>query len=193
GLLLHAVGERDVGRVHAADVEDEIGFEREHDFEIGRIAAPGDAPHFGPAADVGQEEFAFLRPVRTRPADEQVGRERIEKDRRRRARGKDGVEGGRHQDGAAGAVAHGRGLYAPGCEQNGGESRNKRAAVPGRHTPIMTSDALMTAQALSPTLRLRSATASFVMADVMTIPLPMSIRIWDVVVPFLTSMILPLS
>src|SRR5262249_38859419 len=42
-LLLHAVGERDVGRVHAADVQDEIGFEREHDFEIGGVAAPGDA------------------------------------------------------------------------------------------------------------------------------------------------------
>ena len=61
------------------------------------------------------------------------------------------------------------------------------------HTPIMTSDALMTAQASSPALRLRSATASFVIADVMTIPLPISIRTWDVVVPFLTSTILPLS
>src|SRR5262244_2948689 len=51
----------------------------------------------------------------------------------------------------------------------------------------------MTAQASSPVLRLRSATASFVIADVMTIPLPMSIRTWDVVAPFLTSTILPLS
>src|SRR5262249_30081467 len=57
----------------------------------------------------------------------------------------------------------------------------------------MTSDALMTAQASSPVLRLRSATASFVIADVMTMPLPMSIRTWDVVAPFLTSTILPLS
>ena len=30
-------------------------------------------------------------------------------------------------------------------------------------------------------------------ADVMTVPLPMSIRTWDVVAPFLTSTILPLS
>src|SRR5262249_55402797 len=83
----------------------------------------------------------------------------------------------RHGHRPAGAVAHGRRLYAPGCEQGGGERRNKRAAVVGRHTPIMTSDALMTAHASSPALRLRSATASFVIADVMTIPLPMSMRI----------------
>src|SRR5262249_8582587 len=129
----------------------------------------------------------------TGPADEQFGRERIEKDRRRRSRRKNVLDARRHRHGAAGAVAYGHGLYAPGGEQDGGESRNKRAAVPGRHTPIMTSDALMTGQASSPALRLRSATASFVIADVMTIPLPMSTRIWDVVVPFLTSMILPLS
>src|SRR5262249_48516236 len=159
-----------------------MGFEREHDFEIGGVAAPGDAANFGPAADVGQEQFAFLRPVRTGPADEQFGRKRIEKDRRRRPRRKDTLDARRHPHGAAGAIGHARGLYAPGCEQDGGESRNKRASVPGRHTPIITSDALMTAQASSPALRLRSATASFVIADVMTIPLPMSIRIWDVVV-----------
>src|SRR5262249_47736156 len=65
--------------------------------------------------------------------------------------------------------------------------------IVGHHTPIMTSDALMTAQASSPALRLRSATASFVIADVMTVPLPMSILTCDVVAPFLTSTILPLS
>src|SRR5262249_60038579 len=56
-LLLHAVGERDVGRVHAADVQDEIGFEREHDFEIGGIAPPGDAAYPRPAAAVGLPQF----------------------------------------------------------------------------------------------------------------------------------------
>src|SRR5262245_41850467 len=79
--LGHSRHSRHIGWVHAADVEDEIGFEREHDLEIGGVAAPGDAAHFGPAADVGQEEFAFLRPVGARPADEQLGRERVEKDR----------------------------------------------------------------------------------------------------------------
>ena len=61
GLLLHAVGERDVGRADAADVEDEVGLEREHDLEIGGVAAPGDAADLRPAADVGQQELALLR------------------------------------------------------------------------------------------------------------------------------------
>ena len=37
------VGKRDEGRIGRADVEDEIGLERQHDFEIGGVAAPGDA------------------------------------------------------------------------------------------------------------------------------------------------------
>src|SRR6516162_9873222 len=192
-LLLHAVGERDVGRIHAADIEDEIGFEREHDFEIGGIAAPGDAAHFGPVADIGQEEFALLRPVGAWPADEQFGRERVEKDRGRWSRRKDALDTRRHRHGAAGAVGHARGARAPCPQQARRETCNQRAAIVGHHTPIMTSDALMTAQASSPVLRLRSATASFVIEDVMTMPLPISIRTWDVVAPFLTSTILPLS
>src|ERR1700754_1344445 len=57
----------------------------------------------------------------------------------------------------------------------------------------MTSDALMTAQASSPVLRPRSATASLVIDAVTTTPWPMSMRTWDVVAPFLTSTTLPLS
>src|SRR5262249_4678064 len=192
-LLLHAVGERDIGRVHAADIEDEIAFDREHDFEFGGVAAPGDAAHFGPAADVGQQELAFLRPVGARPADEQLGRERVEKDRRRRSCRKDALDTRRHRHGAAGAVGHARGARTRRRQQGRGETCDQCAATVGDHTPIMTSDALMTAQASSPVSRLRSATASFVIEDVMTMPLPMSIRTWDVVAPFLTSRILPLS
>ena len=112
-------------------------------------------------------------PVGARPADEQVGRERVEKNGRRRSGRKDALDPRLDRD-----------RPPPGCEQDGRENHNKRAPVPGRHTPIMTSDALMTAQASSPVLRLRSAAASFVIADVMTTPTPMWIRTWDVVVPF---------
>src|SRR5262245_36018800 len=73
GLLLHAVGERDIGRIDAADIENEIGLEREHDLEIGGVPAPGDAAHFRPAADVGEEEFALLRPICARPAEQKLG------------------------------------------------------------------------------------------------------------------------
>ena len=60
GLLLHAIGERNVGRVGVADVENEIGLERQHRFEIGGVAAPGEAADFRPGADVGQQELALL-------------------------------------------------------------------------------------------------------------------------------------
>src|SRR5262245_29500321 len=95
--------------------------------------------------------------------------------------------------GEHGADGHARGARPPRRQQGRRETCDQRAAIVRHHTPIMTSDALMTAQASSPVLRLRSATASFVIAEVMTIPLPISIRTWDVVAPFLTSTILPLS
>src|SRR5262249_6035927 len=114
-------------------------------------------------------------------------------DRRRRSRRKDALDARRQRHGAAGAVRHARGARWPRRQQRRGETGHQRAATGGDHTPIKTSDALMTAQASSPVSGIRSATASFVIADVMTIPLPISIRTCDVVVPFLTSMILPLS
>src|SRR5262245_29228503 len=69
----------------------------------------------------------------------------------------------------------------------------ERASVKPHHLPIITSEALMTAQASSPARRLRSATASLVMEDVTMTPPPISMRIWDVVAPFATSTIFPLS
>src|SRR5262249_45454503 len=157
------------------------------------VSARWRAPLLGPQADSGHQELAWRGPVGARRAAEQLGRERVEKDRRRRSCRKDALDTRRHQHGAAGAVGHARGAGTPRRQQGRGETCDQRAAIVGHHTPIMTSDALMTAQASSPVLRLRSATASFVIADVMTIPLPISIRTWDVVAPFLTSRILPLS
>ena len=63
GLLLHAVGERDIGRIDAADVGDEIGLERENDLEIGGVAAPGDAAHFRPT---GRSSANSSSPTRLR-------------------------------------------------------------------------------------------------------------------------------
>src|SRR5262249_15552117 len=164
----------------------ERGWEGGRAAEWGGVPAPGDAAPSGRTADIGQEEFALLQPVGAWPADEQFGREGVEKDRRRRSRRKDALDTRRHQHGAARAVGHARGARTPRRQQDRGEACDQRAAIVGDHTPIMTSDALMTPQASSPVLRLRSATASFVIADVMTTPTPMSIRTWDVVVPFLT-------
>src|SRR5262249_40350919 len=61
------------------------------------------------------------------------------------------------------------------------------------HLPIMTSEALMTAVTLSPTLRYSSSTASFVMDDMTFAPWPRSMTTCAVVAPLWTSTTLPLS
>src|SRR5215472_10826879 len=97
--------------------------------EIGGVAAPGDAAYLGPAADVGQQELAFLRPVGARPADEQFGRERVEKDRRRRSRQKDALDTRWHRHGAAGAIGHARGARTPRRQHRGRETGEQCAAI----------------------------------------------------------------
>src|SRR5262245_14832409 len=136
GLLLHAVGERDIGRIDAADVENEIGLEREYDLEIGGVAAPGDATHFRPAADVGQEEFALLRPIGARPAEETLGGERIEKARRRWSRRKNALDPRRYRDAAAGAVGDRGRARTPRREHRGCELNEQRAAIEDHVAPI---------------------------------------------------------
>ena len=41
GLLLHPVGQRDVGVADAAEVEDQVGLDLEDDLEVGGVAAAG--------------------------------------------------------------------------------------------------------------------------------------------------------
>ena len=47
GLRLHALGQRHESGARRADVEDEIGLERDHRFQVGRVAAPGEAADLG--------------------------------------------------------------------------------------------------------------------------------------------------
>ena len=74
------------------------------------------------------------------------------KDRRRRPRRKDAPDTRRNHYGVAGAIGHARGARTPRRQQGRGETCDQRAATVGHHTPIMTSDALMTAHASSPVL-----------------------------------------
>src|ERR1700722_2643579 len=80
-------------------------------------------------------------------------------------------------------------------QQHRDDERRGRA-VKHRHrrysVATMTSDALITAIAASPTLRPSSSTASLVIDEVITTPLPISIRTCAVVWPFCTATTLPL-
>src|SRR5215831_14174893 len=58
---------------------------------------------------------------------------------------------------------------------------------------MITSDALITAQASSPFLSPSSATASLVIDDVIATPCPISVSTCEVVAPFVTSTTLPFS
>ena len=85
GLLLHPLGQRDEGAAGRADIEDEIGLERDHAFQIGGVAAARDAPDLRARADFRQHVHALFRPVGAGPAEQQLGRKRIKQDRGRRA------------------------------------------------------------------------------------------------------------
>ena len=137
GLLLDPVGERNISRADVADVQDEIGLERQHGLQIGGVAAPGDASHLGAAADLRQQEFALRRPIGARPAQQQLGRQRIKHDGGGRSGRKHAQNLRRHRHGAAGAIGHGRGPPPAGDEQHGRDCGQEGAAAERHHASIM--------------------------------------------------------
>ena len=104
GLLLHTLGQRDEGAAGRADIEDQIGLERDHAFQIGGVAAARDTPDLGARADLRQHIHALFRPVGARPAKQQLGRERIKQDRGRRAGREHARDFFRYRQRAAGRV-----------------------------------------------------------------------------------------
>src|SRR5580658_3562860 len=80
------------------------------------------------------------------------------------------------------------------ANQHHSDDKRRRPKQHGhcRYFATITSDALMTAIASSPILRPRSSTASLVIDEVITTPLPISIRTCAVVWPFCTATTLPL-
>src|ERR1700682_5037582 len=192
GLLLYAVRERNEGGAGRSDVENEIGFEREYRFQIGGVAASGDAADFGPRANLGKHVGTLFRPIGARPSDQQIRCQRVKQDRRRRSGGKHARYLCRNGHGTPRSIAHGlRGCVAR-RDQRLRQTRDQGAAV-DQSTPTITSLALITAVAVLPLASLSSSTASLVIEAVTMTPPPISIRIWDVVAPFTTSTMVPLS
>ena len=104
-FLLHAFGERLVAVVDVADVDDHIGLERLERVEIDLgVAASGQPRNFRPRGDLRQQKRAGLGRNRFEPAEQQVGRQRIDLDRRRRSSRIDALHVVRHGDAAAGSV-----------------------------------------------------------------------------------------
>ena len=61
---LHAIGERDVGRIHRAVVEDEIGLRGDHGLDVRAAAAPGQAAERRQVGVALRDERALGRPER---------------------------------------------------------------------------------------------------------------------------------
>src|SRR6516164_6898036 len=172
-LILHARSERYERLVGGPDIDNKIRLERQHRFKVCRITAPGNAPNFRPPADVRQHVSALFWTVGSTGAS---------------------VYSRMAAGGPAGNTRSTRACI--GTDRPALSSTIAARALPGisrHHLPIITAEALMTAQASSPTRRLRSATASLVIEDVTMTPPPISMRTWDVVAPFATSTIFPLS
>jgi hypothetical protein len=128
GLLLHAVRQRNEGGAGRSDVENEIGFERKHGFQIGGVAASGDAADFGPRANLRKHVGAFLGPVGARPAEKQIGGERIEKDRCRRSGRENARDLFRHWQRAPGRIGD-RCRTRLARRKQGGGARQKSSAI----------------------------------------------------------------
>ena len=109
-LLLNALGERREGSAHRADVDNEIGLERGQRVVIDAVAvAAGEPGYLGPRGDIREQEFARLRPNRFQPANQKIGRERIDHGRCRRTGRIDASHAVRRRDSAAGRISDARG------------------------------------------------------------------------------------
>src|SRR4029077_10384995 len=99
----------------------------------------------------------------------------------------------RDRHAAPGGILHGFGKRgARRRDQRRRQARDQGPEV-DQSPPTMTSLALITAIAALPFASLSSSTASLVIDAVTMVPPPISIRICEVVAPFMTSTMVPLS
>ncbi|HRO60973.1 MAG TPA: hypothetical protein PK177_17705, partial [Burkholderiaceae bacterium] len=68
GLRLHLIGQRRVGRRNRADVDDQVGTERQDALELGRRSATGQPPEFRQIGHFGQQQGCLVGAQRARPA-----------------------------------------------------------------------------------------------------------------------------
>jgi hypothetical protein len=98
GLFLDAVGERDIGRIDRAIVENDIGTSRQDFLHAGRIAASGQASEGGQRSISGRHVGALLCRQRQVPVDQLLGRKRVDKHSRRGCSREDALDLCRHLD-----------------------------------------------------------------------------------------------
>ena len=109
GLILHVVGERDVGGADAADIDDQVRLELQHILQVGGVPAPREPAVFGQVAHALQQECLLGRARRSHPADHLLRRQGIEQDRRGRSGGQDTRYPLGKLDAASGRVGDGAG------------------------------------------------------------------------------------
>jgi len=90
--------------VGGPDIDNKIRLERQHRFKVCRITAPGNAPNFRPPADVRQHVSALFWTVGARPAEQQIGRKRVQQDGGWRAGGKYALDACLYRYGPTGTV-----------------------------------------------------------------------------------------
>ena len=172
-------------------------------FQVGGIAAPGDAADLRPCADVRQHIGALFRPVGARPADQQVGRQRIEQDRGRRSGRENARDLFRDRQRAAGRIGDrcrtrtGAAQAARPCRQKGSaaDCHVNRGPGPARRSIDADHDARCLDHGIG---RLAFCQLQFVRRLIGDRSCDASVRRYRsgygrVVAPFLTSTILPLS
>ncbi len=122
GFVLHTLRQRNVRVVDCADVENEIGFQLDQYFEIGRVAATRETSNFGLVAGARSQQGALRRVRVPRPAKQQFGRKCVEQERRRRPAGKNMLDLIGDRDGAPGSVGQCKCPGEAGHQNCGGEA-----------------------------------------------------------------------
>ena len=123
GLLLHVVGERDVGVAHGAEVEDQVGLRLEHHLEIGGAAVTRQPAQRRQVAILRGDVGPLFRRRRIGPARHLLRRQHVDEDRGRRPSGEHALDLVGHLDLAPGRVGDGARL---GCRRRVTTSRSAR-------------------------------------------------------------------
>src|SRR5262249_25127090 len=119
-----------------ADVEDQIRLELEQNFEVCRVAAAGQPPNLGLVATARAQKLALRGIVAAGPADEQIGRKRVEQDRSRRPACEHAFDLFGNRNRAPARIGDGRARKAR-RQDRGGDTAQERSAIEQHHEMLI--------------------------------------------------------
>lgn len=106
GLALNPIGLIDEGVAHGAEVENQVGLQRQHALKIGFAGLSAQTAHAGQTGVGFGEEIEFLAAIGPTPAEHAVRRHDVEGDGGRPTGGEYALDAVRNDNAASGTVDH---------------------------------------------------------------------------------------